>query len=128
MRELRWHRLWFALGIGLAGVILVGSLVPDPGRYLPMPLWDKLQHAIAYAALAAWFGCVVRPERFGRLGLCLIAFGVLIEILQGFTGYRQFDLVDMIADILGVAAGLAATATPLGEALTRFERRILTSP
>lgn len=36
----------------------------------------------------------------------LLFHGALIEVLQGFTGYRQADWLDFVADAAG--AGLAA--------------------
>jgi hypothetical protein len=34
--------------------------------------------------------------------------GVALDVLQGQTGYRSFELADMAANALGVAAGAAA--------------------
>jgi VanZ family protein len=45
-----------------------------------------------------------------RIGLLLIAHGVLIEVLQYFTGYRFGDWQDALADGVGVLVGLALMA------------------
>lgn len=34
--------------------------------------------------------------------LSLLAFGILIEILQSFTAYREVSFWDVIADLVGI--------------------------
>ena len=41
-----------------------------------------------------------------RIGLMLVALGVLIEVLQHFSGYRFGDWQDAVADGVGVVLGL----------------------
>jgi VanZ family protein len=36
------------------------------------------------------------------------AMGVALEFIQGWTGYRSFELYDMLADGVGIAVGWAA--------------------
>lgn len=125
MRPLRWWRLWLALGCLLLAAVLAGSLAPHPERLLPVRIWDKAQHAGAYLVLAVWFGCIYRRRYHALVGLGLVAFGVLIEILQGESGYRDFSFADMLADAIGVAIGVMIVATPLGQALAWVEHRFL---
>ena len=47
----------------------------------------------------------------------LLALGVGLEFLQALTPHRTFDPVDMVANALGVALGLALTSTLLGRTL-----------
>ena len=66
---------------------------------------DKVVHLIAFAALA------FPLARTGRIGLLPVfvgasAFGGLIEIIQPSFG-RSADMQDWIADIAGVALGIA---------------------
>jgi VanZ family protein len=53
-----------------------------------------------------WF-CLVyrRPRTRLAYALGLIAMGIAIEFIQGWTGYRSFEVYDMVADALGVALG-----------------------
>jgi VanZ family protein len=78
---------------------------PDPG----FAYGDKLGHFAAYALLMAWFAWLyVSPgARLAYAGLW-IAMGIALEFAQAATGYRSFELADMAADALGVAAGAAA--------------------
>lgn len=39
-----------------------------------------------------------------------IAMGVALEYAQRMTGYRNFDVLDMLADAVGVALGWATAA------------------
>ena len=45
--------------------------------------------------------------RWLSVALGLLAYGVLIEILQGLTSYRHAEWADLLADGLGILAGLA---------------------
>ena len=66
---------------------------------------DKVVHLVAFAALA------FPLARTGRIGLLPVfvgasAFGGLIELIQPSFG-RSADMQDWIADIAGVALGIA---------------------
>ena len=62
---------------------------------------DKLRHALAFAGL--WLiGRQARLSSGWALALGLMAFGVSIELAQGFTPDRQPSFGDLVADALGV--------------------------
>ena len=107
MSTLRYGRAWYLVGVVLTAIVIVGSLLPD--RDLPhMRLSDKVEHLGAYAGLALWFGGLIAPRRYLRLGLALLALGGGIEIAQGLMGMgREADWLDFYADTLGVALGLS---------------------
>ncbi len=76
--------------------------------------WDKLDHVAAFAALAAvslqWrlLGAAGRlPPTLAVLGLALLAYGGLIELLQTLVPGRHGDWADLAADGVGVVLGLA---------------------
>jgi glycopeptide antibiotics resistance protein len=54
--------------------------------------------------------CQVYAARSTRTAYAagFIAMGIAIEFLQGMTGYRHFDVLDMVANGLGVLLGWAA--------------------
>jgi VanZ family protein len=101
---LRHAHIWATLGGVLLAVILVLALLPDPGQ-LPINYNDKFAHALAFMALMLWFSGVVELRRLPMLALCLAAYGVLIELLQGLTVTRQPELLDLGADIAGILLG-----------------------
>jgi VanZ family protein len=79
---------------------------PDPG--LDFEGADKLEHIAAYALLMVWFAWLY-PSRRARLGYAALwfALGVGLEFAQGATGYRDFEVADMVADALGLSLGAA---------------------
>jgi VanZ family protein len=97
-----------AAGWLYAAAIVLLSLTPSP----PDPGFaygDKVGHFLAYALLMLWFGWLHRGRRArAAYALLWIGMGVALEVLQGQTGYRSFELADMAANALGVAAGAAA--------------------
>jgi VanZ family protein len=107
MNTLRLRKVWYVLGAGLTLLVIIASLVP--ARDLPrLRISDKLEHVLAYLALALWFGGLAAPRAYLRLSLGLLALGGGIEIAQGLMGLgRQADWYDFYADALGVALGLS---------------------
>ena len=110
--RLRWRALWLALGWALAAAIVWLSLTPSPPT-IDVEQGDKLGHLAAYCSLMFWF-CQLYPTRGARIGYALgfVAMGIAIEFVQRATGYRSFELWDMVADGTGVLIGwlLAALA------------------
>lgn len=101
---LRYAHIWATLGGVLLAVILVLALLPDPGQ-LPINYNDKIVHALAFMALMLWFSGVVELRRLPMLAICLAAYGVLIELLQGLTATRRPELLDLGADVAGILLG-----------------------
>ena len=107
------RRACVALGWLLAGVIVVLSLIPAPPK-VDVAHADKVEHLLAYGSLMFWFGQLY-PRAAVRIAYAAlwIAMGVAIEYLQRWTGYRMFDVADMLANALGVLIGWAvARFTP----------------
>jgi VanZ family protein len=99
---------WFwrtTLGV-LAIVVLYLALTPSPPDNLDTG-WDKLNHALAFAALAvsACFSAQVSPRRLLLAGALLVAFGGVIELLQALVG-RDAEWGDLLADSVGMTTGL----------------------
>lgn len=113
-----------AAGWLYAGAIVWLSLTPsppDPG----IEYGDKLGHFLAYALLMLWFAWLHRGAG-ARLAYAAlwIGMGVALEFAQGESAQRTFELADMAANALGVAAGAAAAlilprASAAGETGTR---------
>lgn len=123
--ELRYRRVWFLAGLAIAGTIAVACLLP--AHELPKTgLSDKLEHVLAFAVLAFWFGSILVRRDLAWLALSLVAFGAVIELGQATMGWgRHADARDVVADTAGVAAGLLLALTPLGGWTRWFEARLL---
>lgn len=101
-----WLALW-ALGWIACVVLSLGP--PVPGAALLFPHADKLNHALAYAALAWWaMGCFATTAGRRRALLSLLVLGAAMEWAQGaLTSDRQRDGLDLVANAVGVGLGTA---------------------
>ena len=107
---LRWRGAWLAVWVFGWGLCLVLSLGPPvPGAAPLFPHADKLNHAVAYAALAWWaMGCFASTTGRRRALLALLVLGAAMEWAQGaFTVDRQRDGLDLVANAVGVGLGTA---------------------
>lgn len=92
----------------VAGVAL--ALAPAPERKTP---WfahaDKLQHTVSFAVLVG-LGWRARLGPRWRLAVGLLLLGAVIEVLQSFTATRTAEWADLLADAIGIAAGLGVAS------------------
>ena len=96
-------------------VIAVAVLAFAPLDAPPLPSHDKINHLLAFAVLA-WLAEGAYPGKqraWARLGW-LLAYGLLIEVIQHHLPYRQFSWVDFAADVLGVSSYVAAANLAAG--------------
>ena len=106
----RWRGAWLALWALGWIVCVVLSLGPAvPGAVPLFPHADKLNHALAYAALAWWaMGCFATTSGRRRALLSLLVLGAAMEWAQGaLTVNRQRDGLDLVANAVGVGLGTA---------------------
>ena len=122
---LRHPRLWFGVAYAMLGVVAVLSLMPDPPG---AGVSDKLLHFSAYAGLSVGFSTLVRFNRqLLWVVIGLISYGVLIEFLQGMTGYRFMEAYDVLANSAGVFCGLLIRLTPVPRWFRLVESRLFTA-
>jgi VanZ family protein len=107
--------LWVltALSAALTLVFSIGSVPPGANGF---PHVDKVWHGLAYFTTSLLFllAAVWRPGRgAGPLPQAAILFALLgittggvVEIAQGFTGTRDPELLDWVADSVGIIAAL----------------------
>jgi VanZ family protein len=104
----RLRPLWLAVGWALVAAIVWLSLTSSPPR-IDFEQGDKLGHLASYATLMFWFSQLyMRKATRALYALCFAAMGVALEFAQGASGYRSFELADMLANALGVLCGWAA--------------------
>ena len=101
------------LGLYALAVAFLFVICVVPSRDLPDPgVGDRFEHAAAWFVLTAT-GYVLAPNRRIAIPAFALAFGVLIEGLQGTMGWgRHADPLDLVADLVGVSVavvGYAAT-------------------
>ena len=96
------------MGWATVAAVVWLSLTSSPPR-IDIEEGDKLGHLASYGTLMFWFSQLYREKGTRALyALGFGAMGVALEFAQGATGYRSFELFDMLADGVGVALGWAA--------------------
>jgi len=122
---LKHHRIWAGAGWLLIALVVTFSLIPHPPEPLSFDNVDKLEHLLAYAVLSLWLNQLYSSALSRALVVvALIGLGVGLEFVQGWSGYRMFDVLDMLANGVGVLIGWLLAFTPLGHAFAHIERRL----
>ena len=100
------------------GVLAIFISSVTPGKLLPELPWDKALHFIGYFGLGflARMGSDKRPTLL--LIIACIVFSLLIEVAQMFIPNRGFEWPDLLANGLGVLAGVFI-AIPIKNVLKR---------
>ena len=119
----RYLSVWQMLGVGLFAAIGAGSLAPISmtAPTIAIPHFDKVVHFIAYGLLTAWYLAVFPIRRRWLIPVLLLGFGVLIEWLQGLTGYRDASLADAAADLGGIVIAAWLLVRPMRLAMSAIE-------
>jgi VanZ family protein len=126
MLSLRYARRWRIAGILLLAIVLAGALVPADWFWSEGPdslhfITDKWVHGLTFAVLALWFSGQYARHSYWRLITGLVAFGLLIEATQRMVSYRTADWMDFLADLIGLAIGMAIALAGAGGWCLRFE-------
>ena len=124
MIALRYTRRWQVAGFLLLLLVLIAALVPNlPFHDLSMQfrISDKVMHIAAFTFLAAWFSGQYEKKSYWRIALGLIAFGLLIEVVQNTISYRTSEWMDLVGDAVGIAAGLIIAVLGVGGWSRRVE-------
>jgi VanZ family protein len=117
-----FRRAWLTGGWLLVGLVVYLSLTPHPPEPLSFPNADKLEHGIAYGSLALWFCQIFLLARSRMITIALlIGLGIAMEFVQGWTGYRHFDVWDMVANSIGVLLGFLLVFTSFGRLFVLIE-------
>jgi VanZ family protein len=106
----------------LVFLVVYVSLTPHPPEPVSFENVDKIEHMLAYAALSFWFCHIYRSVGARVIVMAaLVGLGVGLEFAQGWTGYRMFDVMDMLADSAGVLLGWLMLFTPAAQLFVYIE-------
>ena len=107
---MKLRALWLAIGWGLVATIIWLSVTPRPPE-IGIEQGDKLGHFAAYGSVMFWF-CQLYLRYPTRIAYAagFIAMGIALEFVQRWLGYRTFEVLDMVADAIGVALGFTAAS------------------
>jgi VanZ family protein len=126
--DISLRRFWALGGWGLIVTVIMLSLLPMPSPKLGFILFDnidKMEHALTYATLTLWFAQICPKCTWARIGLKLLTLGVIIELLQGVTTYRNFSFWDIGANTLGILIGWSLSIAGLSRALAYLENKLV---
>ncbi len=118
---LKLAKLWYLLG-GLM-LLTVGfvSLMPVPD----VGVSDKVSHLVTYFLLAGWFSLIAANRvSLGWTIAGLLAYGILLELLQGMTVYRYAEWGDVLANASGTMAGILLYFSPLPRLLIVVDSKL----
>ncbi|HPS56476.1 MAG TPA: VanZ family protein [Spirochaetota bacterium] len=89
-----------------AGLVIIMMLAVTPGNYaLETGFSDKLNHLAAFLVLSL-LALRAYPRMYLRCGLWLMLYGIVIEGIQIWIPGRSCSLMDLAADLCGIAAGV----------------------
>ena len=68
-------------------------------------IWDKANHFIAFSTLYILLSLAYKHTTLIQKFIILITFGIQIEIVQAFLPAREFSILDIFADSIGIIIG-----------------------
>ncbi len=124
-QPLRYFQLWLTIGWLLVTVVLYSSLTSSPIQTPGIEYGDKIGHFFAYFTLVFWFCQLYKNRSHILLFMLFVMMGVVVEFIQGQTGYRTFEVADMLANSLGAVMGWLLVRFYVAEMLLTIEMRLL---
>ena len=128
MLPLRYAERWRLASGALLLLVLVSMLMPvmwfwpDRREFVSWFIGvDKWLHAITFVVLALWFAGQYRRGSYWRIGVGLVFFGIFVEACQRLVTYRSADWFDVVANTLGIVAGLLVATAGVGGWSLRVE-------
>ena len=95
-------RILLVISISIVTILFIQEVnIESSVNYL-----DKALHFLcfSYLTLITWLSRILNKDL--HVYVIVLAYGILIEIVQRFLPYRSFEYLDIFADFVGVIAGL----------------------
>jgi len=94
-------RIILGISVSLISILAVQEIDIESSTNLS----DKLLHfgCFFYLTAVTWFSRIMHKEFL--LYAIVLAYGILIEIVQIYIPYRSFEFLDIFADFVGILAG-----------------------
>ena len=94
----------FSMALVLTTVLL---LIPSYAVPKAFDFYDKAQHALVFMSLTV-VGLMAFPSHLKAVCFGLFVYGGVLEVLQSsLTTTRHGDIVDWVADVIGIVLGLS---------------------
>jgi VanZ family protein len=81
------------------------AITPSPDNHLALG-WDKLNHFFAFLVLYILLSLSFINMKMKIKVVFLLIFALHIEVIQYFTPSRSSSFADIVADIIGIFAGV----------------------
>ncbi|MBU1690376.1 MAG: VanZ family protein [Gammaproteobacteria bacterium] len=115
---------WKVAGWLLVLTIIYFSLMPAPPD-IGVEQGDKIGHLAAYGLTTLWFAQIYTgAHQRVRLFISMVALGIALEYAQSATGYRSFDVADMLANAIGACLGWITAPPRLPSLLSWAKERL----
>ncbi len=119
--RLKLVKIWYLLGGVLLLMVATVSLMPVPD----VGVNDKFSHLATYFFLGGWFSLLAANRAvLGWTIIGLIAYGILLELLQGMTDYRYAEWGDVLANASGTMVGVLLYFSPLPRLLIYIDSKL----
>lgn len=92
--------------VGLGATLTIVGVFAFWPHPVQVPLSEAMQHFVAFAGLAMLWRAAVPRVSAAHIGVCLVALGGLIEILQWLFTSRHAEWRDLTWDAVGAMAAL----------------------
>ncbi len=117
-----YQKIWLFLGQLYILFIFSASLLTVPEVNINIAFLDKIVHFLLYFLLVGWF-IQLYPQSHSKriIVIAAISMGMLIEILQGMTLYRSFELADELANSIGAISAFTLDRSGLIRGLNSLD-------
>ncbi len=106
------NRFWMFLGV-VWMMITIGLSLTSSSRIIgfvdSIRYGEQMAHALSYSALMFCFLMAFKGQvPVIPVGAFCILVGVLVEIAQGLSSYRDFEFKDILFNVIGTGVGYLA--------------------
>lgn len=123
LRPLRYGRYWMWFGLAMTLIVVYLTLEAPSGRVSRIPHLDKAYHFAAFFGLTLWFAALVERRGYWAVSIAMFLLGVSIEIGQHVMALgRSAELLDVVADTVGIVFGIVLSLLIRDSWLQRVER------
>jgi VanZ family protein len=98
LMNLKFKNIWNLIGLIQVLLAFYLCLRETADMTSTIPHLDKLFHFSAYALLTFYQIQVHGVKNSSKIFIVFMIQGILIEVLQLMTGYRSFELLDIVAN------------------------------
>ena len=104
---LRFNRIWKTVNFFIFFLVTVIMLAPPTwfaSAYISKSFFlnDKFIHMCVFFIMTIWLSGQYTFDSFKKIGFLLFLFGAFIEIIQFVLPYRNGELLDLLANLLGI--------------------------